>query len=99
MTKDEALNLTFDVQNMASESTYKEQLETKDEPVGWIDSKGYMICVKIDESCRPLYTTPQRTWVGLTEEEIKECFSLTPDQHLPWQIYKRIEIKLKERNT
>jgi hypothetical protein len=37
-------------------------LETKDEPVGWIDSKGYMICVKTDESCRPLYTTPQRTW-------------------------------------
>jgi len=44
-------------------------LETKDEPVGWIDSKGYMICVKTDESCRPLYTTPQRTWVGMTDEE------------------------------
>jgi len=42
---------------------------------------------------------PQRTWVGLTEEEIKECFAITPDQFLPWQIYKRIEIKLKERNT
>jgi len=45
------------------------KLETKDEPVGWIDSKGYMICVKTDESCRPLYTTPQRTWVGMTDEE------------------------------
>jgi len=64
-----ALRLVIDVQNMASKSTYKEQLETKDEPVGWIDSKGYMICVKTDESCRPLYTTPQRTWVGLTDEE------------------------------
>jgi hypothetical protein len=53
--------LTKDAQNMASKSTYKEQQETKDEPVGWIDSKGYMICVKTDESCRPLYTTPQRT--------------------------------------
>ena len=42
---------------------------------------------------------PQRTWVGLTEEEIKECFAITPDQFLPWQIYKRIEINLKERNT
>jgi hypothetical protein len=41
---------------------------TKDEPVGWIDSKGYMICAKTDESCRPLYTTP-RTWVGLSDEE------------------------------
>ena len=48
----------------------KEALETKDEPVGWIDNKGYMICVKTDESCRPLYTTPQtKEWVGLTDEE------------------------------
>ena len=41
----------------------------------------------------------QRTWVGLTEEEVKECFTITPDQFLPWHIYKRIEAKLKERNT
>ena len=67
--KTQQLRNMVDVQNMASKSTYKEQLETKDEPVGWIDSKGYMICVKTDESCRPLYTTPQRTWVGLTDEE------------------------------
>jgi hypothetical protein len=38
------------------------KLKTKDEPVGWIDSKGYMICVKTDESCRPLYATPQREY-------------------------------------
>ena len=44
-------------------------------------------------------TVQTRTWVGLTEDEIKECFAITPDQFLPWQIYKRIEIKLKERNT
>jgi hypothetical protein len=41
----------------------------------------------------------EREWVGLTEEEIKECFAITPDQFLPWQIYKRIETKLKEKNT
>jgi len=107
--------LTKDAQNMASKSTYKEQLEIKDEPFEyWNAVEGW---VKIDEvrehfesaSCGtiyknggegrvPLYTTPQRTWVGLTEEEIKECFALTPDQHLPWQIYKRIEAKLKEKN-
>ena len=32
----------------------------KQEPVGWIDSKGNMICTKINESCKPLYTTPQQ---------------------------------------
>ena len=48
---------------------------------------------------RPLYATPQRTWVGLTEDEITECFKITPDQYLPWQIYRRIEAKLKEKNN
>ena len=42
----------------------------KQEPVGWIDSKGNMLCVKINESCKPLYTHPQpRTWDGLTDEQ------------------------------
>ena len=53
----------------------------------------------IDYILEPPLVSKQKEWVGLTEEEIKECFALTPDQHLPWQIYKRIEIKLKERNT
>ena len=44
------------------------------------------------------YAAPQRTWVGLTEDEIKECFKITPDQFLSWQIYKKIEAKLKEKN-
>ena len=41
----------------------------------------------------------KKQWVGLTEEEVKECFTITPDQFLSWQIYKRVEAKLKERNT
>jgi hypothetical protein len=40
----------------------------------------------------------QRPWVGLTEEEVKECFKITPDLFLPWHIYARIEAKLKEKN-
>jgi hypothetical protein len=40
-----------------------------------------------------------RPWVGLTEEEIKECFKITPDLFLPWHIYTRIEAKLKEKNS
>jgi len=40
----------------------------------------------------------KKEWVGMTEEEVKECFAITPDQFLPWQIYKRIESKLKELN-
>ena len=41
---------------------------------------------------------PKRTWVGLTDGEIKDCFKITPDQYLPWHIYQRIEAKLKEKN-
>jgi len=92
--------LTKDVQNMASKSTYKEQLETKDEFVAWEQFYPDIGKPQIAFNAEVVgYVAPQRTWVGLTEEEIKECFALTPDQHLPWQIYKRIEIKLKERNT
>ena len=39
-----------------------------------------------------------REWVGLTEDEITECFNITPDQYLPWQIYRRIETKLRSKN-
>ena len=58
----------------------------------------------IDESaakriCTVLGWEPKREWVGLTEEEIKECFKITPDQFLPWQIYRKIEAKLKEKNS
>jgi hypothetical protein len=42
--------------------------------------------------------TEKKGWVSLTEEEVKECFKITPDMHLPWHIYKRIEDKLKEKN-
>ena len=81
----------------------KEALETKDEPVGWIDNKGYMICVKTDESCRPLYTTPQRTWVGLTAEDADsiECWfreEIENDRFSVQNLISRIEAKLKDKN-
>jgi hypothetical protein len=53
--------------------------------------------IKAIESIKEALETKE--WVGLTEEEVKECFAITPDQFLPWQIYKRVEVKLKERNT
>ena len=48
------------------------ELESQ-EPVGWIDSKGNMVCTKINESCKPLYTTPQQR-KPLTDEQIAEKF-------------------------
>jgi len=49
-----------------------------------------------------LYTTPQqpstivRTWVGLTEEEANELWESTDSD---WELMKRVEAKLKEKNT
>jgi len=41
---------------------------------------------------------PEREWVGLTDEEIQECLQGLPTQTI--DVYaRRIEAKLKERNT
>lgn len=42
-----------------------------------------------------LCDTPQRTWVGLTDEEIQYCVELKN----PEAIAEEIEAKLKEKNT
>jgi hypothetical protein len=49
----------------------------------------------------PLFT--QRTWVGLTDEEIQECYSeaykIVQGRQLENAFYKTIEAKLKKKNT
>jgi hypothetical protein len=51
--------------------------------------------------CVPLYTAPQRTWVGLTDEEIQAEWLLTPQHDKAEGIWfgHRLEAKLKEKNT
>jgi hypothetical protein len=90
------------VEDKVYETIYeiKKAMYTKDEPVGWIDSKGNMICTKINESCKPLYTSPQqRTWVGLTDEEQHEIvlFAESGDWH-DFEVINATEAKLKEKN-
>ena len=53
----------------------------------------------------PLYTTPpQRTWVGLTEEELCEIVGVSTNDS-DWNVYKvqewlrKVEAKLKEKNN
>jgi len=111
--------MTKDVQNIASKSTYKEQLETKDEPVAWMSEDEHIVytskqvdgCFQHDHI--PLYTTPQRTWVVLTDEEMRELekqfeaerVRTSDEEYLViypaayWQWQRAIEAKLKEKNT
>ena len=84
-------------------------LETKDEPfeywnaVGWF---GYDTGLRLwfetdknDDGAIPLYKDQQqRTWVGLTDEEIQECLQGLPTQTI--DVYaRRIEAKLKDKNN
>lgn len=46
----------------------------------------------------PIYTSqPQRTWVGLTEDEATALWEIT-DTEDSWELIKRVEAKLKELN-
>jgi hypothetical protein len=76
--------------------------QPEQEPVAWMnDSTPSGIFARHMEGAKnfgctiPLYTAPpQRTWVGLTDEEIEH---LRNDQ--PWWMVRDIEAKLKEKNT
>ena len=76
------------------------RLYERDSTKAWIKS----YCGKTDQYARLMRADLKLSgvklkWQGLTWEEIDECFKITPDQYLPAQIYKRIEAKLKEKNT
>jgi len=58
---------------------------------------------RYDPSGEPLYAyPPQRPWVGLTDEEIKEIIGTwgdTPIKGYTRKLFDQIETKLKEKNT
>ena len=113
--------MTKDVQNMASKSTYKEQLETKDEPVAWMNKHGACKTSLFreeeagakEEYTIPVYTQPQRTWVGLTDEDMNNALDYWSDKSRSAyggahaangeyvdmiETWRYIEAKLKEKN-
>ena len=68
----------------------KEALETKDAPVAWEQFHEHM--------AGPNYVAPQRTWVGLTDEEIDKTHE-TQVWDARRSYTRAIEAKLKEKNT
>jgi len=72
---------------------------------GFIDGMQKQMQSSVDKAVnamtKPTYYIPskgQREWVGLTDEEIQECLQGLPTQTI--DVYaRRIEAKLKERNT
>jgi hypothetical protein len=110
-----ALRLAIDVQNMASESTYKEALAQEQEPVAYLSNKRQRINIEIKPQTfveiptvtdweMPLYMKPpQRTWVGLTDEEMAEIIDAEIGFNSCWgpeeAFARAIEAKLKEKNN
>ena len=81
----------------------RQALETEQEPVAWLKtwSDGSVSVLKTkshafaDHELEPLYTAPQKQWVGLTAYEIQEIHS--GNQH--WGDFAcAIEAKLREKN-
>jgi hypothetical protein len=111
MTKDEALKLALEYleahKPKISEgslpvllhdeiiTTIKTQLGVINEPLASIS---YIPCCT-DQTCPKCKATtpPQRTWVGLTDEEMRDCLNGLPTQTI--DVYaRRIEAKLKQKN-
>ena len=77
-----------------------------DEPVAWMHTTGtghvYFRKKPQDKvfNPQPVYTSPKREWVGLTDDEINilSCEMVKGDKSVNW-LCKVLEAKLKERNT
>ena len=78
----------------------------KDEPAAWMNKYGACKTSLFrdveagakEEYTIPLYTTPpQRTWTGLTDEDIEQEFGFIDE--LLRDCVQRTEAKLKEKNT
>ena len=97
-------DMRISLEDAAVRATHKvmAELETEQAPMKWLkfDDKGDII----DNT--PIYTTPpQRTWVGLTDEDCDEVerwveFKEEGSGRIPTsKLIQYIEAKLKEKNT
>ena len=125
MTKDEAVILLCEhfsegmVRTIVDAIAKDEALEKKDEPVALV-AEVHISRYTIEWTNGPLpegtklYTTPQRTWVGLTDEDMNKALDYWSDDSRSAyggahaangeyvdmiETWRYIEAKLKEKNT
>ena len=102
---------------LVAEKAIKEALAQEQEPVAYLSNKRQRLNIELKPQTfveiptatdweMPLYMKPpQRTWVGLTKEEIAEfdTWHDTREEEVGWcnpsEIVAYIEDKLKEKNT
>jgi hypothetical protein len=106
---DEAM--PFPVAKLAQAAIKEALAQPEQEPVAWryrwsVEGGNWVwnyatyIERQKDDRCEPLYTTPpQRTWVGLTDEEVKKIVGADRYTDLLLEVVNFVEAKLKEKNT
>jgi alkanesulfonate monooxygenase SsuD/methylene tetrahydromethanopterin reductase-like flavin-dependent oxidoreductase (luciferase family) len=92
--------------NLVAAKATEEALAQTQEPVAWFSPSGNLYKTRFhatangEQVVTPLYTSPpQRTWVGLTDEEIAKEFYKFEAAGAWYQFARAIEAKLKEKNT
>ena len=92
--------MTKDVQNIASKSTYKEQVETKEYERGFIDGMQKQMQSSVDKAVNSM---GKREWVGLTDEEkaqfVVAYYPSNWDRKTAVSLMNDYEKYLKEKNT
>ena len=116
MTQTEALKLALEAltsgdgwrQSEAIKAIERALAQPEQEPVGQLledaFGRGQVMWFNKPKDESMLYTTPpQRTWVGLTDEEIADCAekmeASDPTDSFWREFFRGIEAKLKEKNT
>ena len=113
MTKDEALKLALEalkqideampflVAKLAQASIKEALAQPEQEPVAWEQFYPDIGKPQIAFNSEVIgYVAPQRTWVGLTEEEQLNVFAeLIAKPRSEYEVYKAYELALKEKNT
>jgi hypothetical protein len=93
MTKDETLRLALDTLKEVQEETFR---LLRNGQTLYAEDNVWFTIIAIQEALKT--KDEQRTWIGLTDEEIQECLQGLPTQTI--DVYaRRIEAKLKEKNT
>ena len=106
MTKDEALKLALEALKQIDEAmpfpvaklAQKVIKEALAEPEPDYKALWQQMCERCDELDKKL---AQRTWVGLTDDELFDCWesAMNGNVYTKIRVYSAIEAKLKEKNT
>ena len=91
MTKDEALRMALEALKKFHYAMIDAGVLDRQEVL----NEGFTAATAIKEAL----ALPQRTWVGLTDEEVDECYYWKDRQWTTDELVRHVEAKLKEKNT